>query len=108
MRHAIGTIMLIALAGLCPFGYSQVRGVYPAGMSATNSGVTPPAGFTYANTLLIYSRSTMRDRFGKVTATGNNSVILDMNSIVWVSKKEFLGGAKFSMSATFPIAKNSL
>lgn len=77
-------------------------------MSATNSGVTPGPGFMYANTLLIYSRSTMRDRDGRITATGNNSVILDMNSLIWVSKKEFLGGAKFSMSATFPIAKNSL
>src|SRR5580765_8259188 len=87
---------------------AQVRGVYPAGMSATNSGVTPAPGFTYANALLIYSRSTMRDRNGNVTATGSNSVILDMNSLIWVSKKEILGGAKFSMSATLPIARNSL
>lgn len=87
---------------------AQVRGVYPAGMSATNSGVTPGSGFTYSNVLLIYSRSTMRDRDGNVTATGNNSVILDMNSLIWVSKKEMLGGAKFSMSATLPIARNSL
>ena len=87
---------------------AQVRGVYPAGMSATNSGVTPGPGFTYSNVLLIYSRSTMRDRDGNVTATGNNSVILDMNSLIWVSRKEILGGAKFSMSATLPIARNSL
>ena len=88
--------------------HAQVRGVYPAGMSATNSGVTPGSGFTYSNVLLIYSRSSMRDRNGNVTATGSNSVILDMNSLIWVSKKEILGGAKFSMSATLPIAKNSL
>jgi hypothetical protein len=50
----------------------------------------------------------MRDRNGKITASGNNSVILDMNSFVWVSKKEILGGAKFSASATLPIARNSL
>src|SRR4051794_28764391 len=74
---------------------SQVRGVYPAGLSATNSGVTPASGFLYSNVLLIYSRSTLRDRNGNVTATGNNSVILDMNSLIWVSKKEILGGARF-------------
>jgi hypothetical protein len=31
---------------------AQVRGVYPLGMSATNSGVTPDAGFTDSNHLL--------------------------------------------------------
>ena len=35
---------------------AQNRGVYPLGMSATNSGVTPEPGFTYVNQLLIYSR----------------------------------------------------
>ena len=105
--HAV-VLMIPVLLILGRPSATQVRGVYPAGMSATNSGVTPEPGFMYANNLLIYSRSTMRDRDGNVTATGNNSVILDMNSIIWVSKKEILGGAKFSMSATLPIAKNSL
>ena len=97
--------MLCVLAGGLE---GQVRGVYPAGISATNSGVTGGPGFAYSNLLLIYSRSTMRDAHGNVTATGNNSVILDMNSLSWVSKREVLGGAKFSMVATLPIARNSL
>jgi hypothetical protein len=43
-------------------------------------------------------------------ATGQNSILMDMNSFVWVSKKKigFLGGAVFSASATLPIANNSL
>jgi hypothetical protein len=107
MNYRIGVLILIVyVLGLSV--HAQVRGVYPAGMSSTNSGITPGPGFLYSNNLLIYTRSTFRDRDGKITATGNNSVILDMNSLVWVSKKEFLGGAKFSMSATLPIAKNSL
>lgn len=106
LRRSVATLLM--LCGFCPLVGAQVRGTYPAGMSATNSGVTPGPGFMYSNSLLIYSRSTMRDRDGNVTATGNNSVILDMNSIIWVSKKEILGGAKFSISATLPIAKNSL
>ncbi len=31
-----------------------------------------------------------------------------MNSFVWVSQKEVLSGARFSMSATLPISNNSL
>jgi hypothetical protein len=38
----------------------QVQGVYPVGMSATNSGVTPRSGFTYSNLLAIYSRDQFR------------------------------------------------
>jgi hypothetical protein len=87
---------------------AQVRGVYPLGMSATNSGVTPDDGFTYSNQLLIYSRDELKDADGNVTATGKNSVIMDMNTVAWVSKKETLHGGRFSMTATIPIANNSL
>lgn len=86
----------------------QVRGVYPAGMSATNSGVTPRSGFSYSNLLAIYSRDQFRGPNGEVLATGRQSVVMDLNSIVWVSKREILGGAKFSASATLPVANNSL
>jgi hypothetical protein len=45
---------------------------------------------------------------GELLATGGQSVLMDMNSFVWVSKKEILGGARFSLSATLPVANNSL
>jgi len=77
-------------------------------MSATNSGVTPEPGFTYVNQLLIYSRNESKGPHGEVLATGSNSVVMDMNTIAWVSKKKVFGGAKFSMSATLPFARNSL
>jgi len=76
-------------------------------MSATNSGVTPEPGFTYVNQLLIYSRDKSKGPDGEVLGTGSNSVVMDMNTLAWVSKKKVLG-AKFSMTATIPIAKNSL
>ena len=76
-------------------------------MSATNSGVTPEPGFTYVNQLLIYSRDKSKGPDGEVLGTGSNSVVMDMNTLAWVSKKKILG-AKFSMTATIPIAKNSL
>jgi hypothetical protein len=87
---------------------AQNRGVYPLGMSATNSGVTPASGFTYSNQFLFYSRNEARGPNGEVLATGSNSVLMDMNSFVWVSGKQILGGARYSLSATLPIANNSL
>jgi hypothetical protein len=106
---AQGFILFIFMIVVSVFAQAQVRGVYPLGMSATNSGVTPPSGFTYSNLLLIYSRDHFKDPNGiRLPVSGNQSVILDMNSLVWVSTKTILGGAKFSASATLPIAKNSL
>jgi|ERR1043165_2495399 hypothetical protein len=103
----INMMMLCAIAGLGTVR-AQVRGVYPLGMSATNSGVTPASGFTYSNQLLIYSRDRLKGPHGEVIATGNNTVVMDMNTLAWVSKTEIPGGAKFSMSATLPVANNSL
>jgi hypothetical protein len=89
---------------------AQVRGVYPVGMSATNSGVTPQPGFTYSNLFVFFSRDEEKGSQGETLATGQNSIMMDMNSFVWVNKKEIgrLGGAVFSASATLPIANNSL
>jgi hypothetical protein len=87
---------------------AQVRGVYPLGMSAIGSGVTPEPGFTYSNMFLYYARDELHGPDGEVEATGHNSVLMDMNSFIWVWKREILGGARFSVSATLPIANNSL
>src|SRR5262249_41270292 len=89
---------------------AQNRGVYPLGMSATNSGVTPDSGFSYVNQFLFYARDESKGSRGEVVATGLNSVMMDMNTIVWVSRGNIgaLGRPLFSMSATIPIANNSL
>jgi hypothetical protein len=101
---AMSTILTVGPA------QAQVRGVYPLGMSATNSGVTPESGFTYTNFFALYSRNVLVGPNGEVLATGQNSVMMDLNGFVWVSKKRLrkLGGAKLSLSATLPIANNSL
>src|SRR6185369_960303 len=89
--------------------HAQNRGVYPLGMSATNSGVTPHPGFTYANQLLFYSRDHAKDDGGQtLSVTGENYVLMDMNTLAWVSKKTFVGGARYSAAASLPFAKNSL
>jgi hypothetical protein len=89
---------------------AQVRGVYPLGMSALNSGVTPESGFTYSNIFLFYARDQLVGTNGEILGTGQNSVLMDMNSFVWVSKWKLgiLGDPVFSLSATLPIANNSL
>ena len=119
IRNLIATIgaavgaALVTIAAICVLALpvqAQVRGVYPVGMSATNSGVTPEAGFTYANVFILYARDELRGPEGEIFATGQNSIIMDMNSFVFVGKKKIrmFGGAVFSCSATLPIANNSL
>src|SRR3954451_24463834 len=92
----------IAMLALMLPAQAQVRGVYTQGMSATNSGVTAEPGFTYSNLFIFYSRDQLKGPNGEILATGQNSVMMDMNSFVWVSGKqiETLGGARFSASAT--------
>lgn len=114
MRTGLRTRVL-CLIGLVAYLAStsvraQVRGVYPVGMNATNSGVTPEPGITYSNLFIFFSRDEKKDADGNVIATGQNSIMMDLNSLVWVSKKKigFLGGAVFSASATLPVANNSL
>ena len=87
---------------------AQNRGVYPLGMSATNSGITPVSGFTYGNQLLFYVRDEAKDDDGETLPTGGlNTVVMDMNSFIWVSTRRVFG-ARYSATATIPVAKNSL
>lgn len=87
---------------------AQNRGTYPLGMSAVNAGVTPESGFTYSNQLLYYSRNISKDNDGNtLQVAGDNSVLMDLNSIAWISDWKILG-AVYSASATLPIATNSL
>ena len=110
---ALRLVCLVSILGGLTFFVSspvhaQVRGVYPVGMNATNSGVTPEAGITYSNLFVFFSRDENKGAHGETLATGQNSIMMDMNSFIWVSKKQILGGAVFSASATLPIANNSL
>ncbi len=104
-------VLVAILSSLPPRSLqAQVRGVYPVGMNATNSGVTPQPGLTYSNLFILFSRDEKKNSNGEVIATGQNSIMMDLNSFVWVRRKKIrmLGGAIFSASATLPIANNSL
>jgi hypothetical protein len=100
-------IVVMALVTSTGAAHAQNRGVYPLGMSALNSGATAAPGFTYVNQLLSYARDRAKDDDGHTVASGSNTVVMDMNTLAWVSGVHVLGAA-FSMSATIPVAKNSL
>jgi hypothetical protein len=107
LRNAVFSLACTAVCAV-PV-YAQSRGVYPLGMSAVNSGLTPDPGFSYGNQLLFYSRDSAKDDDGNaLPVMGHNGVLMDLNSFIWVSDKEILGGARYSASATLPVAKNEL
>jgi len=58
--------------------------------------------------LLFYARDQAKDEEGKtLPLTGQNTVVMDMNTLTWVSAIRIVG-AKYSASATLPFAKNDL
>jgi hypothetical protein len=113
LEFPVSAVLLLATfasVGICLPSAAQVRGVYPVGMNATNSGVMPEAGFGYSNLFIFFSRDEEKGVHGETVATGQNSIMMDMNTFIWVSKRQIspLGGAVFGASATLPIANNSL
>lgn len=104
-------VLVAALLSLiATLAHAQNRGVYPLGLSAINSGLSAEPGLTYNNSFLFYARDEQKGADGEVLATGQQSVLLDMNTFLWVSSEEIarLGGARFSSAVTIPIANNSL
>ncbi len=100
--------VLIGLMAMCGLAHAQVRGVYPAGMNATNAGVTAAPGFGYSNLFLLFGRDRLTGANGEVVTRGHNSVLIDMNTLVWASATPVLGGARYSAAASLPLASNSL
>ena len=109
IRHGSVLAVLAAASLWMPVpSHAQNRGVYPLGMTAINSGVMPESTFTYSNQLLLYTRDQAKGNEGQtLPVTGSHSVILDMNTITWVSKERILG-ARYSASASLPFSKNDL
>jgi len=100
--------MLTACVWMTVPSHAQNQGVYPLGMSAINSGLLPESTFTYTNQFLLYTRDQAKDNAGQtLPVTGIHSVILDMNTISWVSEDR-IPGARDSASATLPFSKNDL
>ena len=98
------------VCSVASFAHAQNRGVYPLGLSAINSGVSAAPGLTYNNSFLFYARDEQKGGHGDVVATGQQAVLLDMNTLLWASGQPIaaLGNARFSTAVTIPIANNSL
>ena len=99
---------IVVSVGLSQAAEAQIRGVYPTGMNATNAGVTPESGFTYSNLFIFNARDKSKGSNGEVVATGSNAVMIDLNTFVWVSRATWLGGARFSATASPLVSNNSL
>jgi len=87
---------------------AQIRGLYPPGMNATNSGVLPDAGLTYQNLFQLYTFDDLKGPEGQslpVNATA--SLFIDQNIFLWVSKYKVLGGT-YAALAILPVTNSSL
>jgi hypothetical protein len=107
-RSWLGLAVALDVLFLVGRAEAQVRGVYPTGMNATNAGVTPDSGFTYSNLFIFNARDELKGPDGEIQSTGTNAVMIDLNTLVWVSQTEVLGGARISATATLLVSNNSL
>jgi hypothetical protein len=107
-RWRVATLVSAAVLSSSSPAEAQIRGVYPVGMSATNAGVTPDPGLTYSNLFIFNARDESKGSDGEVVATGANAVMIDLNTFVWVSRRQVLGGARPSAAASILISSNSL
>jgi hypothetical protein len=112
MKRKLASISILSILLLAMFvtaANAQVRGVYTPGINATNPGVLPEPGLTYANIFTLYSFNKLKGPNGEsLPVSGNVSVFIDQNIFIWVSKKKILGGANFALMADLPVANSSL
>jgi hypothetical protein len=99
----LGSALLAARASV-----AQVRGVYPTGMNAIGAGSAPGPGFGYSNLFIVNSRDRRVGEDGETLATGEQSVLLDLNTFAWGSADQLLAGARLGVTATVILSRNSL
>ena len=104
----LAILVSVGISSWSQVAEAQIRGVYPTGMNATNAGVTPDSGFTYSNLFIFNTRDESKGSDGEVVATGTNAVMIDLNTLVWVSRRRLLGGARLSATASPLVSNNSL
>ncbi len=101
-------VLLLAGASLCHGqALPPVRGVYTPGFNATNSGVMPEPGLSYANLFMDYSFDQFRSASGAIVAENNAAVFIDINAFEWVTKKKIFG-ANYGLAALLPFSNSSI
>jgi hypothetical protein len=84
-----------------------LRGAYSPGFNATNSGVLPEPGFTYANYFMDYSFDQIRCPACGAVTNFNADIVADINVFIWVSKAKILG-ANYAVVAGLPFTNSAL
>jgi hypothetical protein len=103
----IATVVLAFFVRVSPV-QAQIRGLYPPGMNATNSGVMPEPGLSYQALFQLYSFDELTGPLGQsFPVNGTAAVLVDQNIIMWVSKAKLLGG-NYAAVAVPTAANNSL
>ena len=80
---------------------------YTPGFNATNSGIMPEPGLTYANYFMDYSFSQLQCPTCGLASDFNTAVFADVNVFVWVSKKKVLG-ANYGLVAGLPFSNSAI
>jgi hypothetical protein len=104
----LGLFLLCATGSSHAQAVPPLRGVYSPGFTATNSGVMPEPGLTYANTFMDYSFDQVNCPVcGNIPSKINVALFADVNVFLWVSKKKILG-ANYALVAGLPFTNSSL
>jgi hypothetical protein len=109
MGFVLSGLFLLAAAGPS-WGQAAppLRGVYSPGFTATNSGVMPGPGLTYANTFMDYSFHQVNCPVcGDIPNTIDVALFADVNVFLYVTKKKILG-ANYALVAGLPFTNSSL
>jgi len=77
-------------------------------MNALNAGAAPAPGWAYSNLFIANSRDERTGPDGETLATGEQSVLLDLNTFAWGTASPTFAGARFGATATFILSRNSL
>src|SRR5258708_5296152 len=103
----LGLLMLAGTALCLGQALPPVRGVYTPGFNATNSGVMPEPGLSYANFFMDYSFNQFRSASGAIVAQNNGSVFNVIDAFEWVNRKKILGAA-YALAALLPFSNSSI
>jgi len=106
--HCLTCLLSACALAIATPAIAQVRGVYPTGMNAINAGFAPAPGWAYANLFIANNRDERVGPDGETLATGQQSVLLDLNTFAWGTKDPVFGGARFGATATIILSRNSL
>ena len=102
------SLLLVAGAGSClAQALPPVRGVYTPGFNATNSGVMPEPGLSYANFFMDYSFDQFRPASGAIAEQRSAAVFIDINAFEWVTTKKILG-ANYGLAALLTFSNSSI